>query len=92
MLDLEGVNFVDSQGAAKLSELHELTDADGVELRLARVKPDVPTCWRRMGSSTGSGATGSTATSTGRSRRRRRHGPREISRDPTDEDGSPSDG
>ncbi len=41
MLDLEGVNFVDSQGAAKLSELHELTDADGVELRLARVKPDV---------------------------------------------------
>ena len=41
VLDLEGVNFVDSQGAAKLSELHELTDADGVELRLARLKPDV---------------------------------------------------
>ncbi len=41
VLDLEGVNFVDSQGAAKLSELHELTDANGVELRLARVKPDV---------------------------------------------------
>ena len=41
VLDLEGVNFVDSQGAAKLTELHELTDADGVELRLARLKPDV---------------------------------------------------
>ncbi len=41
MLDLEGVNFVDSQGAAKLSELHELTDTNGVELRLARMKPDV---------------------------------------------------
>ena len=41
VLDFEGVNFVDSQGAAKMSELHELTDANGVELRLARVKPDV---------------------------------------------------
>ena len=41
VLDFEGVNFVDSQGAAKLSDLHELTDASGVDLRLARVKPDV---------------------------------------------------
>ena len=41
MLDLEGVDFVDSQGAAKLSEIHELTQADGVTLRLARVKPVV---------------------------------------------------
>jgi high affinity sulfate transporter 1 len=41
VLDLEGVNFVDSQGAAKLGELHELTEANGVELRLARLKPDV---------------------------------------------------
>jgi high affinity sulfate transporter 1 len=41
VLDLEGVNFVDSQGAAKLSELHEETEASGVELRLARVKPEV---------------------------------------------------
>ena len=41
VLDLEGVNFVDSQGAAKLSDLHELTDASAVEMRLARVKPDV---------------------------------------------------
>ena len=41
VLDLEGVNFVDSQGAAKVTEIHELTQADGVGLRLARVKPQV---------------------------------------------------
>ncbi len=43
VLDLEGVNFVDSQGAAKLTEIHELAEADGVVLRLARVKPHVLT-------------------------------------------------
>lgn len=43
VLDLEGVNFVDSQGAAKLSELIELTDANDVELRLARLKLNVST-------------------------------------------------
>jgi anti-anti-sigma factor len=41
VLDLEGVNFVDSQGASKLTELYELTQTDGVTLRLARVKPHV---------------------------------------------------
>jgi anti-anti-sigma factor len=41
VLDLEGVNFIDSQGAAKLTELHRLTEADGVTLRLARLKPHV---------------------------------------------------
>jgi sulfate permease, SulP family len=41
VLDLEGVNFIDSQGAAKMTEIHELTEADGVTLRLARVKPQV---------------------------------------------------
>jgi sulfate permease, SulP family len=41
VLDLEGVNFVDAQGAAKVTELHELAEADGVTLRLARVKPQV---------------------------------------------------
>ena len=41
MLDLEGVNFIDSQGAAKVTEIHQLTEADGVTLRLARVKPQV---------------------------------------------------
>ena len=41
VLDMEGVNFIDSQGAAKLIEIHELTEALGVVLRLARVKPPV---------------------------------------------------
>jgi sulfate permease, SulP family len=41
VLDLEGVNFIDSQGAAKVTEIHQLTKADGVTLRLARVKPQV---------------------------------------------------
>ncbi|MET0809478.1 MAG: sulfate permease [Thermoleophilaceae bacterium] len=41
VLDLEGVNFIDSQGAAKVTEIYELTQADGVTLRLVRVKPQV---------------------------------------------------
>jgi anti-anti-sigma factor len=41
VLDLEGVDFIDSQGAEKLAELRELALADGVTLRLARVKPQV---------------------------------------------------
>ena len=41
VLNLEGVDFVDSQGAAKLTELHEVARAEGVTLRLARVKPQV---------------------------------------------------
>jgi sulfate permease, SulP family len=41
VLDLEGVNFIDSQGAAKVTEIRELTEADGITLRLARVKPHV---------------------------------------------------
>ncbi|HEY2355080.1 MAG TPA: sulfate permease [Gaiellaceae bacterium] len=41
VLDLEGVNFIDSQGAGKLRELHELALADDVAFRLARVKPNV---------------------------------------------------
>jgi high affinity sulfate transporter 1 len=41
VLNLEGVDFVDSQGAAKLSELHEVAETEGVTLRLARVKPQV---------------------------------------------------
>ncbi len=41
VLDLEGVDFVDSQGAAKLAEIHEVTKADDVTLRLARLKPQV---------------------------------------------------
>jgi anti-anti-sigma factor len=41
VLDLEGVDFVDSQGAAKLTELHEIAVAEHVTLRLARAKPNV---------------------------------------------------
>ena len=41
VLNLEGVDFVDSQGAAKLLELHEVAQAENVVLRLARVKPHV---------------------------------------------------
>jgi anti-anti-sigma factor len=41
VLDLEGVNFLDSQGASKLHEIAELLAAEGAELRLARLKPHV---------------------------------------------------
>jgi high affinity sulfate transporter 1 len=41
VLNLEGVDFVDSQGAAKLSELHDIAAAEDVTLSLARVKPQV---------------------------------------------------
>ena len=41
VIDLEGVDFVDSQGAAKLAELYEVAKTDGVALRLAHVKPQV---------------------------------------------------
>ena len=41
VLDLEGVDFVDSQGSAKLTDIHELLEAAGITLRLARVKPNV---------------------------------------------------
>jgi sulfate permease, SulP family len=43
VLDLEGVNFIDAQGAAKLTEIVELTAAEGISLRLARLKPNVRT-------------------------------------------------
>jgi sulfate permease, SulP family len=41
VLNLEGVDFVDSQGAAKLTELDEVARGEDVTLRLARVKPQV---------------------------------------------------
>jgi high affinity sulfate transporter 1 len=43
VLDLEGVDFVDSQGAAKLAELCEVAETDGVTLRLARANQKVIT-------------------------------------------------
>jgi anti-anti-sigma factor len=41
VLDCEGINFVDSQGAAKIGEIVDLTDRTSICLRLARLKPDV---------------------------------------------------
>ncbi len=41
VLDLEGVDFVDSQGAAKLAEILDFAESAGIQLRLARVKPSV---------------------------------------------------
>ena len=41
VLDCGGVDFIDSQGSAKLGEIAELTGVAGVSLRLARVKPGV---------------------------------------------------
>ncbi len=41
VLDLEGVDFIDSQGSAKLTEIREVAEAEGVTLRLARTKPHV---------------------------------------------------
>jgi sulfate permease, SulP family len=47
VLDCEGVDFIDSQGSAKLREILELTERAGVTLRLARVKPAVRELLRR---------------------------------------------
>jgi anti-anti-sigma factor len=41
VLDCGGVDFVDTQGSAKLREILELTRSAGLTLRLARVKPPV---------------------------------------------------
>jgi high affinity sulfate transporter 1 len=41
VLDLEGVDFIDAQGSAKLREISELADTHGLTLRLARVKARV---------------------------------------------------
>ena len=41
VLDCEGIDFIDSQGSAKMREIHELTGQAGITLRLARLKPAV---------------------------------------------------
>ena len=41
VLDCEGIDFIDSQGTAKMREILELTDQAGITLRLARLKPAV---------------------------------------------------
>jgi SulP family sulfate permease len=49
VLDCEGIDFIDSQGSAKMGELLELTLQAEVTLRLARVKPAVTEVLRRDG-------------------------------------------
>jgi anti-anti-sigma factor len=49
VLDCEAVDFVDSQGSAKMHEILELTEQGGSTLRLARVKPPVRELLRRDG-------------------------------------------
>ena len=41
VLDCEGMDFIDSQGSAKMAEILELTEQAGMTLRLARLKPPV---------------------------------------------------
>jgi SulP family sulfate permease len=47
VLDCGGMDFIDSQGSAKLRDILELTERAGVTLRLARVKPAVRELLRR---------------------------------------------
>jgi sulfate permease, SulP family len=49
VLDLEGVDLVDAQGAAKLAEILDLTESMQIELRLARVKPAIATVLEKDG-------------------------------------------
>jgi sulfate permease, SulP family len=49
VLDFEGVNFIDSQGAATLSELIELARESQIEFRLTRVKTTVMEILRKDG-------------------------------------------
>ena len=41
VLDCEGINFIDSQGVAKMAEIAHLADESAIHLRLARLKPSV---------------------------------------------------
>jgi sulfate permease, SulP family len=49
VLDCEGINFVDSQGSAKVAEIARLAADSGLTLRLARVKPAVTATLERDG-------------------------------------------
>ena len=49
VLDFVAVDFIDSQGSAKMNEILDLTEQAGVMLRLARVKPAVRDVLRRDG-------------------------------------------
>ena len=43
VLDCQGIDFIDSQGSAKLGDVVHLTHESGITLRLAGVKPEVRT-------------------------------------------------
>ncbi len=49
VLDCEGIDFIDSQGSAKMAEILELTKQADITLRLARVKPAVNEILERDG-------------------------------------------
>jgi len=49
VLDCEGMDFIDSQGSAKMHEILDLTEQAGMTLRLARVKPAVRDVLHRDG-------------------------------------------
>jgi sulfate permease, SulP family len=49
VLDCGGMDFIDSQGSAKMSEILNLTRQAGVTLRLARLKPSVREVLERDG-------------------------------------------
>ena len=49
VISFEGVDFIDSQGSAKIAEILNLTRTYGADLRLARVKPNVVDLLRRDG-------------------------------------------
>ena len=66
VLDCEGINFVDSQGSAKLAEIVDLTGEASIRLRLARLKPAARATLERDGVFARIGATTCTETSTER--------------------------
>jgi SulP family sulfate permease len=49
VLDCGGINFVDSQGAAKMADIVDLVHQSGVNLRLTRLKPAVRATLERDG-------------------------------------------
>ncbi len=49
VLDCEGMDFIDSQGSAKMDEILDLNQQAGMTLRLARVKPTVREVLQRDG-------------------------------------------
>ena len=49
VLDLEGADFIDSQGSAALGELADELEGGGIDLQLARVKPHVQELLRTDG-------------------------------------------